>query len=45
MKITQDVRRFAEERGLTDAEALTVGMKEKSTEFTQRGGEVYLPEV
>ncbi len=44
MKITQDVRRFAEERGLTDAEALTAGMKEKSTEFTERGGEVYLPE-
>ncbi|WP_281367939.1 phosphomethylpyrimidine synthase ThiC [Nonomuraea typhae] len=42
MKITHDVRRYAEEHGLTDTEALQAGMKEKSTEFAERGGEVYI---
>ncbi|MFR9728556.1 phosphomethylpyrimidine synthase ThiC [Saccharopolyspora sp. MS10] len=45
MKITQDVRRFAEERGLTSVEAIEEGMREKSAEFTGSGGEVYLPIV
>ncbi|WP_100497993.1 phosphomethylpyrimidine synthase ThiC [Geodermatophilus chilensis] len=43
MRISQDVRRFAEERGLTDAEALEVGMEEKAAEYADRGGRVYLP--
>ncbi|MFC7341199.1 phosphomethylpyrimidine synthase ThiC [Saccharopolyspora griseoalba] len=43
MKITQDVRKFAEERGLTSVEAIEEGMREKSEEFTRTGGEVYLP--
>ncbi|GAA2337282.1 phosphomethylpyrimidine synthase ThiC [Saccharopolyspora halophila] len=43
MKITQDVRKFAEERGLTSVEAIEEGMREKSEEFTRNGGEVYLP--
>ncbi|MFC7642518.1 phosphomethylpyrimidine synthase [Streptosporangium lutulentum] len=43
MKISHDVRRFAEERGLTDAEALEAGMREKSEEFSREGGRVYLP--
>lgn len=38
MKITQDVREYAEKKGLEDAEtALALGMKEKSEEFKQRG--------
>ena len=45
MKITQDVRRFAEERGLTSVEAIEEGMREKSEEFAESGGEVYLPIV
>ncbi|MCX2734379.1 phosphomethylpyrimidine synthase ThiC [Saccharopolyspora sp. NFXS83] len=45
MKITQDVRRYAEERGLTSVEAIEEGMREKSEEFTGSGGEVYLPIV
>jgi len=42
MKITQDVRDYAEQVG-TDAEkALLVGMEEKSKEFLEKGGEVYV---
>ncbi|KAA5829679.1 phosphomethylpyrimidine synthase ThiC [Saccharopolyspora hirsuta] len=43
MKITQDVRKFAEERGLTSVEAIEAGMREKSEEFAGAGGKVYLP--
>ncbi|GAA2113716.1 phosphomethylpyrimidine synthase ThiC [Actinomadura alba] len=43
MKITQDVRRYAEANGLTDTEALTRGMREKAEEFTGSGGRIYLP--
>ncbi|WP_016699078.1 phosphomethylpyrimidine synthase ThiC [Actinoalloteichus spitiensis] len=45
MRISQDVRRFAEERGLTTARAVEEGMKAKAAEFTARGGSVYLPVV
>ncbi|MEV0081981.1 phosphomethylpyrimidine synthase ThiC [Saccharopolyspora sp. NPDC050642] len=43
MKITQDVRKFAVERGLTSVEAIEAGMQEKSDEFAGAGGKVYLP--
>ncbi|MDQ2583451.1 MULTISPECIES: phosphomethylpyrimidine synthase ThiC [Saccharothrix] len=45
MKITQDVRRYAEERGLSTVEAIEAGMDEKSHEFSDRGNKVYLPVV
>ncbi|QUH05732.1 phosphomethylpyrimidine synthase ThiC [Saccharopolyspora erythraea] len=45
MKITQDVRKYAEERGLTSVEAIEAGMREKSGEFSESGGKVYLPVV
>ncbi|WP_086822229.1 phosphomethylpyrimidine synthase ThiC [Allokutzneria sp. NRRL B-24872] len=45
MKITQDVRRYAEERGLSTVEAIEAGMREKSEEFDEQGGKVYLPVV
>jgi phosphomethylpyrimidine synthase len=45
MRISQDVRRYAEERGLGESEALSAGMAEKSGEFADRGGTVYLPVV
>jgi phosphomethylpyrimidine synthase len=45
MKITQDVRKYAEERGLTSVEAIEAGMQEKSEEFSDAGGKVYLPVV
>lgn len=42
MKITQDVREYAATHGVTDADALQVGMQEKSKEFVEKGAEVYL---
>jgi phosphomethylpyrimidine synthase len=41
MKITQEVRDYAEQKGLEPAEAVTAGMEEKAAEFRARGGEVY----
>lgn len=41
MKITDDVRRYAEENGLNNEEALAAGMEEKSKEFAEKGSEVY----
>ncbi len=43
MKITEDVRRYAEEKGISDEQALVEGMKEKSDEFKEKGSEVYVP--
>ena len=45
MKITQDVRDYAEEHGLTSVEAIAAGMAEKSDEFVDEGGRLYLPVV
>jgi phosphomethylpyrimidine synthase len=42
MKITQDVRDFAEKQGMMEDEALKKGMEEKSKEFKEKGSEVYL---
>jgi len=41
MKITEDVRKYAAEQGLSDQEALAKGMHEKSEEFVAKGAEVY----
>jgi phosphomethylpyrimidine synthase len=41
MKITEDVRKYAAEHGLSDDDALTQGMDEKSREFTEKGNEIY----
>ncbi|WP_219418781.1 phosphomethylpyrimidine synthase ThiC [Pseudonocardia nigra] len=43
MKITQDVRDYAEAHGLTSVEAIEAGMDEKAVEFTEHGARVYLP--
>jgi phosphomethylpyrimidine synthase len=43
MRITQDVRDYAEAHGLTSVEAIEAGMEEKSGEFRDEGGRVYLP--
>ncbi|WP_194914414.1 phosphomethylpyrimidine synthase ThiC [Catenulispora rubra] len=46
MKITQDVRKYAEEHGLGTVEALSAGMAEKSAQFAASEHEgVYLPLV
>lgn len=42
MKITQDVRDYAEQHGLTDIDALEKGMERKSKEFTDAGGKIYV---
>ncbi len=42
MQITQEVRRFAEEKGLKPEDAVSEGLKEKSEEFVQKGSEIYL---
>jgi phosphomethylpyrimidine synthase len=41
MKITQDVRDYAEKVGVDEQEALKKGMEEKSIEFKKKGAEVY----
>jgi phosphomethylpyrimidine synthase len=41
MKITQDVRDYAETLGLDEIEAIKKGMEEKSVEFVKKGAEVY----
>jgi phosphomethylpyrimidine synthase len=43
MRISADVRVYAEENGLTSREAIEAGMAEKSAEFTRLGSSVYLP--
>ena len=45
MRISQDVRKYAAEKGLTDAAAIEAGMREKSAEFLGEGARVYLPVV
>jgi phosphomethylpyrimidine synthase len=45
MRITQDVRRYAEEHGLTDMAAIEEGMTEMSERFQEQGSHVYLPVV
>lgn len=42
MKITEDVREYAAKLGVSEREALEKGMEEKSAEFKNKGGEVYL---
>ena len=43
MKITEDVRKYAAEQGITEEAALEKGMEEKSQEFVEKGAEVYTP--
>jgi phosphomethylpyrimidine synthase len=41
MKISQDVRDYAAERGIAEQEALLEGMDEKSKQFLEEGGDIY----
>ncbi len=43
MRITQDLQRYASERGLTVEQAVSAGMGEKSADFLAGGGKVYGP--
>ncbi len=44
MKITQDVREYAQTHGITATEAIEIGMEEKAKEFVELGGEIYVEE-
>jgi phosphomethylpyrimidine synthase len=43
MKITQEVREYAAQRGIDEAAAVSDGMAGKSAEFRAVGGEMYIP--
>ena len=43
MKITEDVRKYAAEKGLAKEQALAAGLEEKAREFVAKGAEVYSP--
>ncbi|MFI1238503.1 phosphomethylpyrimidine synthase ThiC [Nocardia salmonicida] len=45
MRISADVREYAEKQGLTDVAAIEAGMAAKSAEFADQGSKVYLPVV
>ena len=42
MRITEDVRRYAEEHGMAANDAVAAGLAEKAEEFKQAGGEIYV---
>jgi phosphomethylpyrimidine synthase len=41
MKITQDVRDYAAQKGVEEQAALAIGMEEKSEEFKKSGAKIY----
>jgi phosphomethylpyrimidine synthase len=41
MKISEDVRKYAAEQGVSENDALKAGMEQKSREFTAAGAEIY----
>jgi phosphomethylpyrimidine synthase len=41
MKITEEVREYAQQQGLTEEQALQKGLNTKSQEFVRQGGEIY----
>jgi phosphomethylpyrimidine synthase len=41
MRITEGVRRYAKEQGITEEAAIEEGLKQKATEFTKSGAEIY----
>jgi phosphomethylpyrimidine synthase len=43
MRISADVRAYAEEHGLSTVDAIEAGMAQKAAEFVQRGERIYLP--
>ncbi|TGK15713.1 phosphomethylpyrimidine synthase ThiC [Leptospira fluminis] len=42
MHLTQELRKYAEEKGISEEAAITAGMKEKSEEFLEKGASVYI---
>ena len=43
MKITQEVREFAAQKGLGERQALEQGLQTKAQEFQRKGGQLYVP--
>jgi phosphomethylpyrimidine synthase len=41
MKITQDVRDYAAKHGVSEQDALKIGMEQKAVEFVKKGAELY----
>ena len=41
MKITQEVRDYAAKEGISEIDALKLGMEVKSVEFVKMGAEIY----
>ena len=41
MRISDDIRKFADAQGVSEADALAKGMEAKSKEFREKGGEIY----
>lgn len=41
MKITEDVRKYAAEHAIDESAAIEEGLKQKATEFTKSGSEIY----
>ena len=41
MKITDDIRQYAAENGMSENEAIADGMEQKSRQFVEQGGEIY----
>ena len=41
MKITEDVRRYAAEKGIDEAAAIEQGLQKKSAEFQKKGSQLY----
>jgi phosphomethylpyrimidine synthase len=44
MKITEEIRDYAEKKGASEQESLSMGMEEKSREFRNKGSNLYLEE-
>jgi phosphomethylpyrimidine synthase len=41
MRITEDIRRYAAEKGIDETDAIEAGLAEKAREFTGQGSEIY----
>jgi phosphomethylpyrimidine synthase len=41
MKITEDVRKYAAEQGITGEAAIQQGLQQKATEFNEAAAEIY----
>ena len=43
MKLSQDVREFAEKNGYSEQDAIEKGMQNKAEEFKEKGANIYMP--